>query len=431
MAFSNYQKYPLVIQSCDLFQLHQFFQISTSLVSSEETERKYSSYQSIHGFGAKKEITPLNGACLKTIESTIDQQPAFYFICLSYDLKNEIEDLSSKNEPIIDLPDVFFFEPKFVVIEESKAEFYLYVQSIEEKLEFEKILKQCIESHCLKSSEEKIKLSPKISKQQYIAKFEQIQNYIQQGDFYEMNYCQAFVQENTCIEPTLLFQKVCEIAQAPFMAYLQKGNQFLISASPERYIRKEGAKIISQPIKGTIKRGSTKELDEQNKRILQSSLKEKTENVMIVDLVRNDFGKICEAGAVQVEELYGVYSYPTVHQLVSTVTGQLRDGVSFSDVLKATFPMGSMTGAPKCRVMQLTEELEAFKRGWYSGSVGYILPNGDFDLNVIIRSFIYNKLSETLLYGVGGGITASSTAEAEYEECLLKVNSLVDKLNKL
>lgn len=431
MTFENYQKYSVSIQINELLNLHHEFTISTSLVGSNKQESHiYSSFKSLHGFGAKRVVNYEQGCFLKQLALEIERDKVFYFVCFGYDLKNEMENLESRNKAILDLPDSFVFEPQFVILENQEGEFYLYVQNEAEKAQFDRILLKCLKKSEKAEHLEKIELLPQITKQEYLQGFQRVKHHIQQGDFYEINYCQAFIQENIFLEPLQLFKRVKSIANAPFMVFLKKENQYLVSASPERFIKKEGTEIISQPIKGTVKRGHTKAQDEENKTFLQNSLKEKTENVMIVDLVRNDFGKICKAGSVKVVELFEVYSYPTVHQLVSTVVGELKDGIRLSDILRATFPMGSMTGAPKYRVMQLTDEIESFKRTWYSGSVGYILPTGDFDFNVIIRSFLYDENEQKLFYGVGGGITAASLAENEYEECLLKVNSLVDKLNE-
>ena len=215
------------------------------------------------------------------------------------------------------------------------------------------------------------------------------------------------------------------ISPTPFSTFYKLNNQYLLCASPERFVKKDGDKIISQPIKGTAKRDLTnKTRDEQLKQQLINSQKEKSENVMIVDLVRNDLSKIAARNSVQVDELFGIYSFPQVHQMISTVSATIKDEIDFADMLKASFPMGSMTGAPKYRVMQLIEEYEQTKRGIYSGSFGYITPQNDFDFNVVIRSIVYNEQTKYVSYQVGGAITHYSNAEDEYEECLLKAKAM-------
>jgi para-aminobenzoate synthetase component 1 len=164
--------------------------------------------------------------------------------------------------------------------------------------------------------------------------------------------------------------------------------------------------------------------DEALKKVLESSAKEQAENVMIVDLVRNDLSKVCTDGTVKVDELFKIYSFPQVHQMISTISGELDPSVNFSDIVKATFPMGSMTGAPKRRVIELTEQYEVSSRGIYSGAVGYFTPEDDFDFNVVIRSLMYNKSTRYLSYHVGSGITFYSDPEKEWEECLLKAEGI-------
>jgi para-aminobenzoate synthetase component 1 len=225
-----------------------------------------------------------------------------------------------------------------------------------------------------------------------------------------------------------IFEKLNKISAAPFSAFSKFGNYFLLCASPERYIQKKGNKLMSQPIKGTAKRSQNKLEDEQLKTELSNNLKEKSENVMIVDLVRNDLSQIAKRGTVKVDELQTIYSFKQVHQMISTISCELKENITFSDILRSTFPMGSMTGAPKISAMKLIEEFESTKRGLYSGAVGYISPNGDFDFNVVIRSIIYNSENMYLSFMVGSAITDKAIAEQEYEECLLKAKALFEVL---
>jgi para-aminobenzoate synthetase component 1 len=195
----------------------------------------------------------------------------------------------------------------------------------------------------------------------------------------------------------------------------------LLCASPERFIHRSGSKLISQPIKGTAKRGSTEQSDELSKNHLATSEKEKAENVMIVDLVRNDLSKFAVKGTVLVDELFGVYTFPRVHQMISTVSCEIKKAVTFTQILRSAFPMGSMTGAPKVSAMNIIEEFENFKRGLFSGTVGYIQPDGDFDFNVVIRSILYDSESRTIAIPAGGAITNKSIPEEEFDEMVLKL----------
>ena len=235
----------------------------------------------------------------------------------------------------------------------------------------------------------------RIAKKDYLTIIEKLRQHILRGDCYEINFCQEFYAEGAKIDPVEVYKKLSSLSPNPFSSLYKVKDQWLICASPERFLRKEGNKILSQPIKGTAKRIEGNELNDQYvKESLARSAKDRSENVMVVDLVRNDLAKVCEEGSVKVEELYGVYTFPQVHQMISTVSGRLMKDIAFTSIIRATFPMGSMTGAPKKRVMELIEKYESTKRGLFSGAVGYITPAGDFDFNVVIRSVLYNALYE-------------------------------------
>ena len=268
-------------------------------------------------------------------------------------------------------------------------------------------------------------ITPLINKATYLDNIHKILALIRRGDFYEINYCQAFEAALKNVHPVNLYEALTAFSPTPFACFYKNDCDYLLCASPERYLQKKGPHLISQPIKGTIKRNTQNEIDDKIQlETLQNSSKDKSENVMVVDLVRNDLSRICEQGSVEVSELFGIYSYPQVHQMISTITGKINVNTSFSEILEATFPMGSMTGAPKKSVMETIDVLEPTKRGLYSGTVGYINPAGDFDFNVVIRSIFYNSQSGKANYQVGGGITIYSDAEKEYEECLLKASAI-------
>lgn len=268
-------------------------------------------------------------------------------------------------------------------------------------------------------------INPLVHKADYIENIHKILALIRRGDFYEINYCQAFEAALTNAHPVNLYNALTALSPTPFACFYKNATDYLLCASPERYLQKKGSRLISQPIKGTIKRNIQNEIEDKLQlETLQNSSKDKSENVMVVDLVRNDLSRICEQGSVAVSELFGIYTYPQVHQMISTITGSVNDKVSFSEILDATFPMGSMTGAPKKSVMETIDLLEPTKRGLYSGTIGYINPTGDFDFNVVIRSIFYNSQSGKANYQVGGGITIYSDPEKEYEECLLKAAAI-------
>jgi para-aminobenzoate synthetase component 1 len=265
------------------------------------------------------------------------------------------------------------------------------------------------------------KIRQRIDKPAYLQTVQMLREHIQRGDCYEINFCQEFYIPGITIDPVGIFSKLTSLSPNPFSAFYKTGNKYLLCASPERYLRKTGRHIISQPIKGTLHRVHTNcEQDRIQKEKLLSSQKDRSENVMVVDLVRNDLSRVCKEGSVIVDELFGIYSFPQVHQMISTVSGELKQGVAFEDIIRATFPMGSMTGAPKRKVMQLIEQYEKSRRGLFSGAVGYIAPGGGFDFNVVIRSILYNAESRYLSFPTGSAITHYSDPEAEYAECMLK-----------
>jgi len=346
---------------------------------------------------------------------------------LSYDLKNDIENLQSNNFDGLNFPDLFFFQPKKVFILKGYELEIQYLLLCDDELEED--FGEIIQSPNSKfQSLESLEIKQRISKDLYIQKVNKMLEHIHIGDMYEANFCMEFYAENAIINPLEKFQKLNEISQAPFSVFFKNYKHYLLSASPERYLKKVGEKIISQPIKGTSKRFADLAEDEKSKNILATDAKERAENIMITDLVRNDLSHTAQKGSVEVEELCGIYSFLQVHQMISTVTSKLDSKFSAVDVLKTTFPMGSMTGAPKISVMEIVENLEETKRGLYSGAVGYFTPEGDFDFNVVIRSILYNQENKYVSFSVGSAITSLSIPEKEYEECLLKAKAMHEVL---
>ncbi len=347
---------------------------------------------------------------------------------LTYDLKNDVEALSSVNFDGLGFPDLYFFQPQKIFLLKGDTLEMQYLMMVDD--EFEVDLKAILESQedSLKTSESPIKIHLRIHKDEYFAKVNTMLEHIHRGDIYEANFCQEFFAEETQISPLETYNKLNRISKPPFATFLKLNDKYLLSASPERYIKKVGQTIISQPIKGTAKRSENVLEDAQLKEALKNDIKERSENVMIVDLVRNDLSKTAIKGSVQVKELCKVYTFDQVHQMISTVESKVSSDVSPIDVIKTTFPMGSMTGAPKISAMKIIEELEESKRGLYSGAVGYITPEGDFDFNVVIRSILYNETHQYVSYSVGGAITAKSDPLKEYEECLIKAKAMREVL---
>ncbi|MGK2862149.1 MAG: anthranilate synthase component I family protein [Chitinophagaceae bacterium] len=341
---------------------------------------------------------------------------------LNYDIKNELEDLKSEHPDNIGFPQIFFFEPSVLI---RLNENQIIIEADDPDRIFKEITKESLYLQAEKILTGTIKIINRIEKDEYLYTIKKLKEHILRGDCYEINFCQEFFAEQVTIDPLNIYKKLSDISPNPFSALYKLEDKWMIGASPERFLKKAGNKILAQPIKGTSKRvpGNESE-DEENRLNLFGSEKDRSENVMVVDLMRNDLSKICKEGTVTVEELYGIYSFPQVHQMISTISGTLKPNTNFSDIIRATFPMGSMTGAPKKKVMELIEQYEKTKRGIFSGTIGYISPYGDFDFNVIIRSILYNDASGYLSFQAGSAITFYSDAEKEWEECLLKAEAM-------
>ncbi|KGO87154.1 anthranilate synthase component I family protein [Flavobacterium suncheonense] len=357
------------------------------------------------------------------------QTKDWLFGYLAYDLKNDTEKLHSQNFDGLHFPDLFFFQPKKLFLLKGNELKICYLNMCDDEIEydFEEIGKR---EKGKGKSQSSVTLKQRISKEKYLEKVSEMLQHIHRGDIYEANFCMEFFAENTQIHPLEIYQKLNAISEPPFATFFKNNTDFLLCASPERYLRKQGTKVISQPIKGTAKRVFDEELDHQSKADLAANPKERSENIMIVDLVRNDLSHTATKGSVQVEELCGIYTFKQVHQMISTVVSEVEVTTSPIEIIKTTFPMGSMTGAPKISAMQIIEDLEETKRGLYSGAVGYFTPDNDFDFNVVIRSILYNSNEKYVSFSVGSAITAESKPESEYEECLLKAKAMLEVLSE-
>lgn len=378
----------------------------------------HNSIECLLAAGSVAQIEAQAGTALNQLSNFYSRHNDWLFGHLAYDLKNETEHLTSSNPDGIGFPDLFFFVPEYVLqLNESS----LSIGST--RNDHQQIFNDIISFH----TEEKVypaasaRIDNRYSKEEYVDTVEKLRQHILRGDCYEINLCQEFYAEGISLNPLSLYKSLSESSPNPFSAYYKLDHRYLACMSPERYLKKEGSRILSQPIKGTSKRNADNPgLDFININNLRYSEKERAENIMVVDLVRNDLSRICVQGTVNVDELCGIYTFPQVHQMISTISGELKKDVGLSEAIRATFPMGSMTGAPKKKVMELIDKYELTKRGLFSGSIGYVTPERDFDFNVVIRSVLYNASTKYLSFHTGSAITFNSDPETEYEECLLK-----------
>lgn len=382
----------------------------------------YSKFDCLVAIGARKELKAEAGNAFEQLKHFYNQQSNWMFGILGYDLKNEIEDLSTPQSDSLDFPDLYFFVPEYLIA--------ITGDNISCLMGNQSCIDEILNTTLVISSSNDIKIKNRIDKPTYTDTVNKLKEHIKRGDIYEINFCQEFYAENAIINPLAVYTELNALSPTPFSGFFKLRDKYILSATPERFIAKRGQKLVSQPIKGTAKRSKDLLEDESVKKNLRDSVKEQAENVMIVDLVRNDLTKSAVKGSVKVDELFGIYSFPQVHQMISTISSELNPNVHFIDAIKDAFPMGSMTGAPKFSAMKLIDQYEMSKRGAYSGSFGVITPDGDFDFNVIIRSILYNQTKKYLSFLVGGAITYQSDAENEYEECLLKASAMMQVLNK-
>lgn len=339
---------------------------------------------------------------------------------LSYDLKNDIENLQSRHPDRIGFPDLYFFIPE-TTLQLNRQEIRITSHKGKEEEIWQEIQAS---GDSIATSTAAAQINARFTREEYVDAVQKLQEHILRGDCYEANFCQEFYGKNIDIDPVNIYHALSQSSPNPFSAWYRLNDKYLICASPERYLKKKAQTVWSQPIKGTSRRLPDPEADAASRLSLLNSPKERSENVMVVDLVRNDLSRFCREGSVEVEELFGIYSFPQVHQMISTVKGSVLPGTSIASMIGASFPMGSMTGAPKKRVMELIERYEKSRRGLFSGALGYIDPAGDFDFNVVIRSLLYNQSKKYLSYQVGSAITYYADPSAEYEECLLKAEGI-------
>ncbi|HTG65776.1 MAG TPA: anthranilate synthase component I family protein [Flavobacterium sp.] len=398
-----------------------------TFMDSNQYQQDYSSYDWILAVDAFTSVKTDYFNAFEDLKQFQQSIQDWIFGYLSYDLKNDTEELKSNNFDGLEFPDLFFFQPKKLFLAKGNQVEIRYLNFCDDEFEvdWEEIKEIVSDFETLVGN---VDIKQRISAEAYQEKVSKMLEHIHHGDLYEANFCMEFYAENALIDPLETFLKLNEISKPPFAVFFKNYKQFLLSASPERYLKKEGELLISQPIKGTAKRFLDPIEDEESKNKLAADAKERAENIMITDLVRNDLSHTAQKGSVQVTELCGIYSFLQVHQMISTITSKLDPQCTVVDALRYTFPMGSMTGAPKISTMKIIEELEETKRGLYSGAVGYFTPEGDFDFNVVIRSILYNQQNQYLSFSVGSAITSLSVPEKEYEECLLKAKAMFEVL---
>lgn len=415
------------------------FTAAVLLNSNDNKHDKYASYRQIIAIGASEIFTGSDDV-FEGLKAFTSRHNDWFFGFFSYELKNQLEQLDSKNPDYINMPAVYFFRPVIIMILEQSVWHIGCLPgygalSSPEHLVSDLLLEKSLETPIPES----LQIKARVKKNRYLSQVSAIKEHIQAGDIYEMNYCVEFFAQDAVVDPLTIYRSLNHASPTPFSCFFMLHDKYLMCASPERFLKKEGDRIISQPIKGTSARSADPKKDALLKQGLYNDSKERSENVMIVDLVRNDLSRTAKKGSVQVDELFGIYSFRQVHQMISTVISKLHPGCHFLDAIKYAFPMGSMTGAPKIRAMQLIDHYEDTLRGLYSGAVGYISPEKNFDFNVVIRSILYNATNQYLSYMAGSAITIGSVPEKEYEECMLKakamekairdVNSAGSKLN--
>ena len=418
-------EYPAVFKEQILSWANQFREVV--YLDSNAYHHHYSSYDLIVAVDAFTAIQTDYHQAFEDLHQYQQQTKDWLFGYLSYDLKNDVESLTSENFDGLHFPDLFFFQPKKLFLLKGNELELRYLRMCDDEMNFD--LEQIALQQPIETSKVGIDIQQRIAKQNYLDKVRALQQHIRLGNVYEANFCMEFFAENVAIEPINVYKKINAISEPPFAVYFKNNAHYLMSASPERYLKKEGNQVISQPIKGTAKRYVDATLDEQSRHDLETNPKERSENIMIVDLVRNDLSRTAIKGSVDVQELCGIYSFKQVHQMISTISSEVAFDTSPIALLQTTFPMGSMTGAPKISAMQIIEQLEESKRSLYSGAVGYISPEGDFDFNVVIRSVLYNKDNRYVSFSVGSAITDLSEPEKEYDECMLKAKAMFEVLS--
>lgn len=386
------------------------------LLDSHEHQDPYGEYELLIAWGAKA----IYSGDFEGLNAFRSQHKDWLFGHFSFDLKNQLEDLESQHPDLLNWEALQFFVPQNVV-QLKAGEFVVESWQYETAEAFLNSLPADEPSDNFPP----LSFKPQSQKGEYLHDLQSLKKELQYGNIYEINYCTLFEAKGP-LNPLARFRELNGAHQVPFGGFYRDGDRYLLCFSPERYLRKRGTELISQPIKGTSPRHPDPVQDAEHKAHLLSSEKERAENVMIVDLVRNDLSRTAARNSVSVPELFGLYTFKAVHQMISTVRSELDEtNYTPEDAIKYSFPMGSMTGAPKLSALKLIDKHEHFRRGLYSGSIGYIDPQGNFDFNVVIRSIAYHQQKQYAQVAVGSAITIHCDPESEYAECLLKAEKLI------
>ncbi|WP_437919529.1 anthranilate synthase component I family protein [Sphingobacterium sp. LRF_L2] len=387
---------------------------------------EYTKLDSFLAVDAKHTFVSTNGEnAFNELEIFKTKHPQSWLLgFFSYDLKRNLDGGVTPLQNTLAFPESCFFIPSVVIqFHRNKVS----IEADDPAMIFQTIQHFAIPLHENLSEQQIIK--KRLSKEAYLKAFNQMQTHIRRGDIYEVNLCQEFYADNVDISSLRLYQELNTISPTPFSSFFKWKNLNIICASPERFLAKRGAHLISQPIKGTAPRGKTPPEDIRIVHELVNSPKEIAENVMIVDLVRNDLTRSAVPGTVEASRTLEVHTFKQVHQLISTVTCLKSSEIGDVSAISNAFPPGSMTGAPKIKAMELCDAYEGSKRGIYAGALGYFSPDGDFDFNVVIRSLLYNQTAKSLSFHTGGAITLDADGEKEYQECLLKASAILQALN--
>lgn len=370
-------------------------------------------------------ISYFEGDDTAALDAYLNQNEKEYRVgFMSYPSRNSQANPSEK----IDFPTIGFFVPRYVVEIDEKGTL-TYLKGNKDNYSSRKI--EDFLNHSKKENNNKIRLQSQLSKSEYLSRIHALQTAMKNEDVCVAVFCQTFYAAQHKINPKTTYFHLNKRSKSPFSCFLQWDEKYVLSASPERFIKKEGNKLITQPIKGTARRGTTKSEDNRFKEELISSQKEREENTLVVQGIKDELAQIAYRNSIDVESFFQVHTFETVHQLISTISAELPSDITFGTLLNAVFPMGSMVGFPKVKALELLNKYENFDRGLYSGTIGYIKPNGDFDFNVVIRSILYDNERENIMCPVGGGITLQSSPEDEYNECLIKLKVLQDTLNNV
>ncbi len=389
------------------------------LLDNNEYHFEEPGFECLLAAGCKQSVLLEHPVSFETLQSFHVAYPGWLFGHFNY---------PSPTKDDTGFPAGFFFIPQ-IIIRLTKEDIYIECEEGDPRKIFEKINAQ--DDFIKKRIKNTVAVQSRFPRQSYLDIIHSLKEHIHRGDCYEINFCQDFFSTDAQLDPFFLYYRLNEVSPNPFAGLYRVNDKYCICASPERFIKKSGQTIISQPIKGTSKRNlSNTRADAESKEYLLNNTKEKSENVMVVDLVRNDMSRVCTEGSVFVKELFGVYAFPQVYQMISTIQGTVSKTLPWTKIIEACFPMGSMTGAPKTKVMELINRYETYSRGLFSGAIGYITPQEDFDFNVVIRSLFFNESKKYLSFKAGSGITFYSDPVLEYEECMVKASAIISILEE-